>query len=379
MLCIEQGSVMFGILFLYDLLFFSGPQLIEPETNKKGVVFGLLRRQSILVCIPILLSWLKSSLGYSLLPIPLSAVSFLGGAKSVANTLIRLLDFNQMFFSADASFLAISSITILLLSLFAGYIAVKRNMAATFFLLASTSSILVISSLGGGPNPRYFCLPLVFYTCFLSIIFEDIAGLFARGFLKLLALISSNSRSPKGGSGLLNGGLHFVLCLVIIQTGLSGNFARREYWKAASLMQQNMLNTIESLFRLGTIRREKGQKLFLLNIPAAIKLEKYSQVYVAQNSFIPDLRHRVGELAEEIEVIAVGTQFRIPFGEDWLAYRPVGWKSRVSQNEIQKIIEDGHVIFQFSPFTRTLVPISDNEWGASQPGDTKAMVPGLEL
>lgn len=166
----------------------------------------------------------------------------------------------------------------------------------------------------------------------------------------------------------MNGSFHFVLCLVIIQMGLTGNFARREYWKAASLMEQNMVNTIESLFLFGTIRAEEGQKLFLLNIPAAIILEKHSRIYVAQNSLFPDLRYRMGELTEEIVVIASGTQFSIPFGEDYLAYGPLKRRNRVSQNDIQKIIEDGHIVLQFSPFTRTLVPISGNNGGAPEGG-----------
>ena len=269
-------------------------------------------------------------------------------------------DFNHIFFSADASSLAISSITILLLTLFAAYIAVKRSTAAMFFLLASIGSILAISWFGGGPRPRYFCLPLVFYACFLSLILRDIAELFARGFLRLPALISHNSSDPKGGSGLLKGGFHFVLCLVIILMGFSGNFVRREYWKAASVMEQDMVNTIESLFVSGAIQEKEGQKLFLLNIPAQFMLDKYSRIFIARNSLIRDLRYRVGESAEEIEVIAGGSRFRMPFGEDWLAYTPVNRMNRVSQNEIQKIIEDGHIILQFSPFTRTLVPISGN-------------------
>jgi hypothetical protein len=357
MLCIEQGSVTFGILLLYDLFLFSLPQLMQPETKKREVAVGILRRHSILLCIPVLLSWLKYSLGYRLLPIPPSAVSFSAGSTLIIDTLIRLLDFNQIFFSADTSLLALSSITLLLLTIFLGYIAIRRNMAALFFLLASTGSILVVSLSAGGPSPRYFCLPLALYACFLSAIFKDIAALFVWALVKLRVLIAHNSGSQKEGSEPLNAGFHIAICLLIILTGLRGNVARRAYWQAASQIEKNMVDTVVGLFSSGTIRGEKGQQLFLLNIPAAIRLEKYSHIYIAQNSLIPDLKYRLGTSAEEIVVISGGTQLRMPFGDDLVAYRPLRPKNRVSQYDIRRILEEGHVVLQFSPPTRMLVPV----------------------
>ena len=82
------------------------------------------------------------------------------------------------------------------------------------------------------------------------------------------------------------------------------------------MIERNIVQTTEDLFLFGAIGTETKQKLYLLNIPEHFVSEKHSIFYVASNSIMPDLRYRLGDSADRIELIATGRRFELPLEKE---------------------------------------------------------------
>lgn len=361
MLCIEQGIITLGFLGLYDIIFFSVPKLLKNEEDRKRLVVGFLCRHAILMLVPISLTSLKLSLGLQLSPFPLATRAWRMLPAVSINIVSKLLDLNRVFHPTGTPTPAVSIAVVLILSLFLVYVVVRRDAKRLFFLVASFGSILTICIAAGGPNARYFCLPLAFYACFLSLILKDIAGAVAWGLRKMLSRADGISDFLKRESERVQLAVSVVLCLTIAWSGLRNNIIRRDYWETASTIERNIVETVEGLFLLGTIGNDTEQKLYLLNIPEHFVSKRHSIFYVASNSIMPDLRYRLGDSADRIELIATGKEFKLPLENERVVYRALGWKEQLSDRDVERLLGDGHIVMQFSPFTKTLIPLGRGE------------------
>jgi hypothetical protein len=358
MLTIEQGIITLAILGLYDIVFYSAPKFLENKSDRKRVILGLVCRHSILALVPISLTSLKLALGLELSPFPLATRPWGMLPALSVNTIAQLLDLHRIVLSEGALTATVSIGVVITFLFFAGYVLVRADNKSLFFLVASVGSILTVCIAAGGPNARYFCLSAAFYACFLSLILKNVARAVIWIFRKALGHVSGVSSFLERKSGMIQHTFSIVLCLIIAFAGLRTNLIRREYWATASSIERNMVQTVEDLVLIGAIGKHPEQKLYLLNIPEHFISEKHSIFYVASNSIMPDLRHRLGDSADRVKLIATGRRFELPVENDRVIYRALGWKEQLSMKEVGELIEDGHVIMQFSPFSKTLVPLS---------------------
>ncbi len=358
MLCIEQGAVTFGILLLYDLLFHSVPNFRMSE-SKKEIALGFLIRQSILLAVPATLTAVKVMLGLELSPFPLTSRPWWMIEKVAVETMARLFDFNNLLHPFITTHSALRLMVILGTCIFFLYILVRKSKTGLFFFLASLGPILIISIGAGGPNLRYFCLPLAFFTCFLCGFISDFSNVLVH---TLRRIFGSGGGALNGGTGGRSAWARKILCagvcFALAGAGLSGNLKRRDYWKAASTIQENIVQTAEHAFLTGAISANSNRKLYLLNIPAEFRTRTGAVFYVASNSLMPDLRHRLGAAAERIEPVASGNPFEMSLNGETVIYRVLGRNRILTETEIKMVLDQGHSILRFSPQRKDLVPFA---------------------
>jgi hypothetical protein len=357
MMCIELGVVTFGILGLYDMILYSVPRFLKEKAERKKIVVQFACRHITFITIPIILTFLKLAFGFVLSPFPMAQRPWGLMPLISADVAAKLLDFNGLFLPSGTGIAFMVIAVVLVLILFLGYAFSRTDKKGLFFLLASLGSILAISISAGGPNARYFCLPLTLYACFLTLFFRDIARAVAWALRKMFARAGSVSNFLTREPENIQLAFSAVLCLTVAVGGLRANIIRRGYWETASTIERNIAQTVENFFLFGTIGEDAEQKLYLLNIPEHFVSEKHSIFYVASNSIRHDLRHRLGDSAQRIELIATGKHFELPLENERVVYRALGWKEQLSLREIEELIEDGHIVLQFSPFSKTLVPL----------------------
>lgn len=181
MLCIEQGLITLAFLALYDLIFWTGPRLRTLASNKRATVIQFLRRLAILSTVPVLHTAVKLALHLELSPMPFTSRDWRPMFQVMFESLWKLLDFNEIFRSMSSSHWKPGLALTVILFLYFGYILAKRSSAGLFLLVASLGSVLAISVGTGGVVPRYFCLSLAFYACFLSLFIDDVAGFSREG------------------------------------------------------------------------------------------------------------------------------------------------------------------------------------------------------
>jgi hypothetical protein len=365
MLCIEQGIVTFGILVIYDLLFWSIPGLHVAENKRKGVIASFVRRHGLLLLVPVLLTLLKLSIGIGLSPYPLSARPSQLMQALLILAPIQLLDFNHMvsFVSSGWTFRPLS---FSILAVMLGYTLYRRSVAGLFLLCSSVSGMTAIVIASGAITSRYFCLPLVFFASYLSWFLIDASTLFAKVLCRALPGESAKEDSRERMAllpGYLIGG---IICCVIVLVGLRGNLLRREYWNVASTIEQNIVESIQLYAMTALVPEEPEQKIYLLNVPHYIWSKKHSYYLpLASNSLVQDLRHRLGEKAGRISLIATARSMEISIGNDTAVYKVKGQKNMKSWEEIHRLIEDGHIILRFSPAMKMLVPLGAHTYTSS--------------
>jgi hypothetical protein len=349
-LCMEQGVVTFGILFLYDLIFFSFPRFASLKADRKRIVYGFLRRNFFLVLIPVSMIFIKSRLGAQLSAFPLLQL-YRQIPNLTPKTLIRLFDFNYLssgFLSSDIHIWPVVAAVVLV---FSAYLFFKRTAIGLFFLLASTGPALTISFAAGGPNERYFCLPLVFFTCFLSLFIRDVAAAFIRLLGKLKKQNVSRNLMQK-----VHIAFYAAVCLAIAIAGFRGNLKRRSFWEAASRIERNIVGQVENIYLTGSFSSAGGRKIYLLNMPAYMVTRTNSIFYICSNSLIPDLRRRLLNADNEIELAATGQLFQMKLNNEQVLYRALGRDNMLDRKHVRKLINEGNLVLQFSPHLMTVVP-----------------------
>ena len=361
MLCIEQGIVTFGIILLYDLIFYMPSEFRAADNGKKTIVIGFLRRYAILLLVPVVLTLIKLAIGRSLSPVPLSArpPGFL--LERVLATSVRLVDFNDVVFAIIGSSPAYRVLMLGALLFFLAYFLIRRNAAGLFFLLASHGSLLAISVSVGGLANRYFCLPLMYCACFMSLFFKDIAMAAAKIVEKMPVKRLDSLREKLDISRWVYVIVYGSACLALAFAGLRSNIIRRDYWKLASTIERNIIQAVEYTYVSKLSRTRPGQKIYLLDIPKFIVNEKYGLIYVASNSVMEDIRYRLGKDAERVELIASTYARENIFGKEYLAYKIQGVKNMKRESEIEKLVEEGHLVLRFSPSVMNMVLLVPKE------------------
>jgi hypothetical protein len=227
----------------------------------------------------------------------------------------------------------------------------------SFFLLVSIGSILAIAVSVGDINLRYFCLPLVFFSCFVSMIISDISakasGMLGQAFEKSVKLAKNDDRVSR----FAYLALYACISSAIAYAGFRGILARRPYWKTASTIEWNIVETTENFSIAGAGQSFPGQKIYLLNIPKFFRSERYGLFYVASNSLMEDLRHRLGEKSKQIELISNTPVLEIVAHGQRLGCGVMAKKKSMDAREIMRLLEDGHIVLRFSPSAMTLVPL----------------------
>ncbi|RJP25891.1 MAG: hypothetical protein C4520_01690 [Candidatus Abyssobacteria bacterium SURF_5] len=351
-LCMEQGIVTSGVLFLYDFLFHSFPQFKSSAADRRRqVVKGFLGRTMLLILLPALLMMLKSIVGAQLSPFSFAQL-FPRIPHLTFETIIRLFDFNRI---ASGMHLSTTQASLLVLALglvFLIYIFYRRTAAGFLFLFSSLGSVLAISLAAGGPNERYFCLPLAFFSCFLSLLLRDAAAAAAYPFENAFANL--NRRLFLGNMRHI---LYVGISLLVAAAGITGNLERRAYWAVASTIERNIVSTVEGVYLAGSIQPRKGKKLYLVNMPSYMVNEKKAVFYICSNSVIPDLRHKLPHAADDMELVATGNLFEMDINGEKLIYRALGLDNAMDNARIQQLMDDGHLFLQFSPVVMTAVPL----------------------
>ncbi len=352
MLCIEQGIVTIGILILWDMVFHSGPRFRAEPTGRRVVFRAFLKRHAILMTAPLCLTALKAALGYELSPSPLGTRHWSAVSIQLSQTITNLFDFNNIIvpFQAQSTWLPVASVGFLLFYL--AYAFLQKSGPALFFLLASVGSISAISIASGGIELRYFCLPLAFSACLLALFLSDAAKLISWPFQKALNRFRHNAGSP-----WVSGIIYMAACTLIAAIGFRENLVRREYWQAASTIEKNIVEFVEVLYESLEENPESNQKLYLLDIPDAIWSHRYSTFHIGTNSFMADLRHRIGDGAARVELIANQPVFPIVIRGENALCRVLGREKIMEPEDIERLIEDGHRVFRFSPRLMTLEPV----------------------
>ena len=353
-LSMEQGTVTFGFLFLYDLLFQGFPKWKEatsPERKRELIPFAV--RNLILLLLPISMMMYKRSLGADLGPFSFSQLFGLV-PHLTRETLIRLFNFNRLHLPFLTSNLSVWLVVLALLVLFFVYIYIRKTAAGLFFLLGSIGSILTLSLVAGGPNERYFCLPLVYFSCFLSLFFRDVSLVMLRPIAKKSSTSEVNhSRTFFGGHNVLS----VTLILAVAAAGFSGNVQRRTFWAAASKIERNIVKTVEDTYLAGSFSNGGGKKMYLINIPEYFVTGKDSIFYVSSNSLMPDLRHRLPEAADNIELAATAIHFGMDVNSEPVKYRALGRQNPLDRKRINQLQQEGHTMFQFSPALMDIIPV----------------------
>jgi hypothetical protein len=187
---------------------------------------------------------------------------------------------------------------------------------------------------------------------------SDGAGAIARQIHKALAGVVNSPAAVARMAVLLHIAIWVGASLSIAWIGLRGNLVRRDYWKCASLIERNIVESVESLYKSGAVQASAGQKVYLLNIPWHILSRRYLFFFVSGNSLMPDLRHRLGKAAAEVEVIASGYSFEMTIMGERVEYRTLGHSKMMDRRAIESLINNGHIVLQFSPRAMTLVPVT---------------------
>jgi len=358
MLCIEQGIVIYGILLLYDAIFWTMPELRAAQNEKKRIALDILRRHAILLSAPILLTALKVGLGIRLSPFPISSRPFWVLLEPLTLSPARLVDFNQVIFPFVDSTWTFRLVGFFILLALLIYTLLRRNMAGLFLLLSSVGSILAITLAAGAILPRYFCLPLAFFSCLLSLIIGDAATALAGAFTRTLPNGAKPGKRERAAESLAFA-TNVIVCCAIAVVGLRGNLVRRDYWRMASQIERNVATEAEMWSSSRCTQNSPDKKIYLLNVPYYIFLEKSLETFpVARNSLENDLRCRLGEAACFIEPIATANCLDAMMGGKRVTYRVYGWKNPVTKPDITRILREGHLVLQFSPATMTLVSLS---------------------
>ena len=116
-----------------------------------------------------------------------------------------------------------------------------------------------------------------------------------------------------------------------------------------------MVESIQDWHRVGLGADNPGRKIFLLDIPHIFWSETCSYLFpIAHNSLMPDLRYRLGDDAERIELIASVKGMEMRIVDELVACRVKGQKNMKSKGELKEILDDGHIVLQFSPAARSL-------------------------
>lgn len=352
MLCIEQGIVTFGVFLLYDALFHLIPQL-RNVLLKRGALVRFAGRHTILLAVPVLLTGWKLALGLEMSPFPLVLRDWGALAVAAMRTLAHLLDFNGIFVEPDARFSSLASFLAIALCILTGYLYLSRSRAALFFLWASLGSLLVIFIGTGSPNPRYFCLPLAFYACFLALFIGDasVAAIAVLGSL----LKSAGIHITGGKTVWLGRAVLVAAALAVTCIGLTGNLIRRDYWKAASTIERNVVETVERYLVTGHF--DAGKKVFLMDAPDAFWSPKYSAFYVGSNSLIHDLNHRLHKRSESVALVAGTAMLEMNIQGERVYCRTLGRERMLEREDIDRLLSQGHLILRFSPSLKTVRPL----------------------
>jgi hypothetical protein len=352
MLCIEQGVVTFGVLLLYDVLFHLIPRLRNGSTER-GVVARFARRQGILLAAPILLTAWKLALGLEMSPAPLAVRDWRGMGAAAVKTIMQLIDYNEIFVDSGAPSSRYAMIFAIAVCVLAGHLYYTRSRAGLFFLGASLGSLLVIFIGTGSPNPRYFCLPLAFYACFLALFMGDVVA----GTVGMLrALLQRTGFSVSGHmAGWLSHAILVAVSLAVVFVGLSGNLARRDYWKAASTIERNVVESVERYVVTGQFRRDR--KVFLLDAPDAIWSPRYSTFYVGSNSLGQDLGLRLGKNIERVSLVSSAAVLEMSVRGERVYYRTLGRERMLEREDIDRLVSSGHLVLRFLPSLMTVRPL----------------------
>jgi hypothetical protein len=350
MLCIEQGVVTFGFLFLYDLIFHSFP-LFRISGERKRARARFIGRMFVFLSVPVSMTVIKMMLGAQLSPFRFSQL-FWRIPHLTVETLIRLYDFNRLTFAFPLSSIQVGLLTLAFTLVFAAYLSLRRTASGLFFFLSSLGSILTISLAAGGPNERYFCLPLAFFSCFVVLFLKDLVT--AAGHL-------IQKKFPEGrkaiGATAVQKMVFGGLCLSLALSGLRGNLHRRQFWSAASQIERNIVGTVENLYLTGSLLKEPGKKLYLLNAPAFMVTKRNSIFYICSNSLMPDLRFRLAAAADDIELAATGNLFQMKVNGEDVIYRARGRQNVIDNKRIKQLVGEGHLFFQFSPAVMNVIPL----------------------
>ena len=121
-LCIEQGVLTFGILILYDLIFHSIPQFLEPGSNGKIVVTHFLRRHAILILPPALIVAMKLAYGLGFSPVPWASRDLWSIPWLVVETITKLIHLTNTIHPQGSSPLAYRLSAILILLFFGAHL-----------------------------------------------------------------------------------------------------------------------------------------------------------------------------------------------------------------------------------------------------------------
>jgi hypothetical protein len=359
-LCIEQGALAIALCGGYDVLFHSGPEFLSSPNKRKAIALRFLARYLILLSLPLLLIAIKViyNLGFS--PIPWSSRDLSSIPWLAAETLTKLTFLTNTILPQGSSPWVYRISMCIIFLIFVYYIYKKRSLEGTFFLAASAGIVLIISIMAWGPHSRYYCLPLAFYACFLVLFLKHVTGDVIRYFYGKRVERSAGSDDIQRLSRLAHHVFYGIMGVAIALAGLRGNLIRRDYWEAASRIERNAAETVEKYYRAGTLSDDPSRKIYLLNVPDFIWSEKYAFTYVAANSLLLDIRHRIGGASANVIPIADGVSGEITLRGKPMEYMKLGRTHVMDEAGIDNLIEEGHVVLEFSPVTMTLAPLGEN-------------------
>jgi len=360
MICIEQGSLTIGVLVLYDLIFHSGPQFLSDKSERKRTANLFLRRHVILASLPVLLIVFKIVFDIGFSPIPWDSRDLSSIPWLAVETITKLIHLTNTILPRGSSPWAYRISAALILVILGAYIWKKKNLAGAFFLIVSITVVLTISIMAWGPHSRYYCLSLVYYACFLSLFLNNVIGDVVRHCTGNRSGMAADSDQTGNMSRNIHIAIYWSVCLTIVLAGLRGNLIRRDYWHAASVIERNAAETVEEYYRAGTMQDNPSQRIYLLNVPDFIWSEKYSFIYVSTNSLLLDIRHRIGGQAAGVIPIADSTPAEIIIWGKTMEYIKLGRDNVMDAASIKKLVEEGHVVLEFSPVTMTLSPFGIN-------------------
>jgi hypothetical protein len=382
MLCIEQGIMTFGILFLYDLIFFSVPQWRATGSTRKLIAKRFLCRHGTLLLVPLLLTTLKLAIGKTLMPIPLAHRSVSRLIFLATEAPLRLVDFNNIIFPSFRSLMGkpgqmefVPRILIFLFLVFVlGYTLKRRNTTSLFFLFSAVGSFVGIAVSANAISPRYFNLPLVFYACFLSSLAQDVTGLLRTAFRRRASRKPREIEKEERLSIWVQQGAYVVCCLTIVWFGMRGTLEYRAYWKLASLIESNIVESVEGYYNSRLDQNRPEQTIYLLDVPEFLWSDKYfSRFYVTGGSLVWELRYRLGAAADSIKFISTYRNFQMTTGDKYIAYQAYGAENGelVREGDIKKLIDDSHVVLRFSPDVLDVVPLDRLGDGSSECGSAR--------